>query len=111
VILFLASIPIAILLPSIFFVPILVFVYVLVGGVTVRRLRWVRKAVNVTGDVGHSLGYLFVHFLIKVSQTVGMMVGLSGWRRARALFPSKERRVSSASKFVRGCVYSILYDA
>lgn len=110
-ILFLASIPVGIVFPSLSLAPVLLFVYVLVGGVTVRRLRWVRKAVGVTGDVGHSLGYLFVHFVIKVAQTVGMVVGLSGWRRARALFRAPEERPSSASKIVRGVVYSILYDA
>ena len=110
-ILFLFSIPLALFLPSLLFVSIVLFVYALVGGVTVRRLRWLRKAIRVTGDFVYSLGYLFVHFPIKLAQTLGMITGLFEWRKVRALFPGQTRRFPSASRLVRGVVYSILYDA
>lgn len=110
-VLFLISIPLGIFFPSLLSAPVLLFVYLLVGGVTVRRLRWARKAIRVTGDRTYSLGYLPVHFVIKMAQTLGMIVGLFGWRRVRALFPSRTGRLSSASKLVRGVVYSVLYDA
>ena len=110
-ILFLASIPLSLFLPSLSVAPVLLFVYALAGGVTVRRLRWMRRAIRVTGDFTHSLGYLFIHFLIKLAQTLGLIAGLFKWRRVRAFFPSRTGRLVTASKLVRGVVYSILYDA